>query len=174
MKQEMKVLVSHESVEWYTPPAIIEAARLTLGEIDLDPASCAKAQENVKALHYFYDGALENNWWGRVYLNGPYSKTGSRSNQEIWATKLEQEYNAYRVQSAILLVKTTPGYKWFEALWDKYPACFFRERVSFLGEDMKEHGQAKHGTTVFYLPPKWGDVRWFEECFAKFGRIILP
>jgi ParB family chromosome partitioning protein len=41
------------SVEWYTPPEIIEAARKTLGFITLDPFSCAKANENVKASIYY-------------------------------------------------------------------------------------------------------------------------
>ena len=35
--------------EYYTPGQFIEAAREVMGEIDLDPASCALAQETVRA-----------------------------------------------------------------------------------------------------------------------------
>ena len=39
--------------EWYTPHKYIEAAREVLGEIDLDPASCAFANQVVKAKQFF-------------------------------------------------------------------------------------------------------------------------
>lgn len=35
--------------EWFTPSNIIEVARLTMGSIDLDPASCDLANQRVKA-----------------------------------------------------------------------------------------------------------------------------
>lgn len=39
--------------EWYTPVNVIEACREAMGAIDLDPASCAKAQEFVKANKFY-------------------------------------------------------------------------------------------------------------------------
>jgi hypothetical protein len=39
--------------EWFTPPDIIELARSVLGEIDLDPASHAIAQQTVRATTFF-------------------------------------------------------------------------------------------------------------------------
>lgn len=44
---------SSESNEHYTPAPIVEAARRTMGSIDLDPASCARANETVKAACFF-------------------------------------------------------------------------------------------------------------------------
>ena len=38
--------------EWYTPSRILDAARETLGSIDLDPASCAAAQARVQARRF--------------------------------------------------------------------------------------------------------------------------
>jgi hypothetical protein len=43
----------YDSDEWYTPAWVIDAARAVLGQIDLDPASCARAQDVVKAGHYW-------------------------------------------------------------------------------------------------------------------------
>lgn len=41
--------VSHNTgkIEWYTPASIIEAARATMGSIDADPASSAKANNKI-------------------------------------------------------------------------------------------------------------------------------
>jgi hypothetical protein len=61
------------SNEHYTPSNIVEAARTLMLDIDLDPASCAKANETVMAVHWIglpHDG-LAAPWAGRVFLNPP-------------------------------------------------------------------------------------------------------
>jgi hypothetical protein len=40
-------------MEWFTPGDYIEKARRVLGVIDIDPASCAEAQQVVKAGCFF-------------------------------------------------------------------------------------------------------------------------
>lgn len=61
------------SAERYTPGYIVEAARKTLGDIDLDPASCEKANQVVGAKRFFTarDNSLDTIWRGRVFLNPP-------------------------------------------------------------------------------------------------------
>lgn len=89
-------LINQDSgiTEYYTPIAIVEAARRVMGGIDLDPASSARANEFVKATKYFkepeytqtnrgeYDlpvrryhdyGGLFQTWHGRVWMNHPFS-----------------------------------------------------------------------------------------------------
>ena len=53
--------------EWYTPAYIIEAARKTMGTIDLDPASSVIANETVKATTFYTidDDGLIKEWGGR-------------------------------------------------------------------------------------------------------------
>lgn len=74
-KPKARKLPQHlsKSFEHFTPAHIVEAARVVLGRIDLDPASCAKAQKTVNATRYFSlptDG-LAQPWGGRVFLNPP-------------------------------------------------------------------------------------------------------
>lgn len=84
--------------EIYTPSNIIEAARRTMGDIDLDPASSARANERVKAgVFYgqpdwevrgeikglpvrFYDGhgGLDYSWTGKVWMNHPFGTPEAR------------------------------------------------------------------------------------------------
>lgn len=71
--------VQHQSStnEAYTPPEVVEAARLTMGGIDLDPFSCRLANKVVKATRYFHTGALDKSWCNldgtpsRVFCNPP-------------------------------------------------------------------------------------------------------
>ena len=173
LSQPMSVLLSHKEVEYYTPSIYVDAARNLMGAIDLDPASCEAAQLNIKANKFYtaFDDGLSKEWHGRVWLNPPYSKTGGKSNQEIWATKLADEYTVGNVTEAILLVKSALGYKWFENLWDKWPVCFARERLSFIRNDGTDKGQSKHGTAFFYLGK---NIDKFTEVFKEFGRIVFP
>lgn len=62
--------------EWFTPAEYVEAARLVLGEIDLDPATHETAQKWIKATQYFTraDDGLKREWRGRVWLNPPYAR----------------------------------------------------------------------------------------------------
>jgi hypothetical protein len=61
--------------EWFTPPGIIALAVEVMGAIDLDPASCALANETVgaKVFHSLDDDGLKQDWHGRIWLDLPYS-----------------------------------------------------------------------------------------------------
>lgn len=68
--------------EWYTPEKYIEAARMVMGSIDLDPASNDFANETVKAKTFFDEeqNGLEQKWFGNIWLNPPF---GRRKNKKI-------------------------------------------------------------------------------------------
>jgi hypothetical protein len=61
------------SVEWFTPPEIIHA----LGKFDLDPCSSHIAWRFNQSAQKFYtasDDGLSKEWFGRVWLNPPYTQ----------------------------------------------------------------------------------------------------
>lgn len=164
---------SHDSLDYYTPQWVIDAARVVMGGIDLDPASCEAANTWIMANRYYtadQDG-LSLPWYGRIWLNPPYSFTNGKSNQDAWSYRLVTEYRSGTVSEGMLLVKAALGYKWFEGLWDNWPVCFVRERLSFVMPNGSDDGQSKQGTAIFYMGT---NLREFISAFAKFGRIITP
>jgi ParB-like chromosome segregation protein Spo0J len=163
---------SHKSLDYYTPEYVTNAAHDVMGGIDLDPASCAMAQEWINAKTYYTidDDGLSKEWMGRVWLNPPYSYTDGRSNQDLWSSRLVTEYRSGNVTEGLLLVKAALGYKWFERLWDEWPVCFMGERLSFVMPDSSSTGQSKQATAIFYIGP---NVSKFVEVFRTMGRVIL-
>lgn len=170
----MGVLTSSETNEWYTPKWLLELARECMGHIDLDPASCAFAQQTVQA-DTWYNGVwvdgLQHEWHGNVWLNPPYGRTKNQSNAGIWATKLEQEYEANHVTQAILLVNSAHGYDWYERLWRRYPVICVRDRIRFVNENGVTAGQSKKAQTLVYFGRQWST---FRKTFQHLGRYILP
>lgn len=166
MNQAMQVLTQQTTVEWYTPPELIERARRVLGAIDLDPASNDTAQSWIRATTYYTASTpLQAAWAGRVWLNPPFDDTPA------WVERLEREYTHGAVTAAILLVNSAPGYVWWENLWRNRPVCMLRERVRFYTATGVQGGQAKKGQTVAYFGM---DIRRFIDAFGDLGRVILP
>lgn len=165
----VEILHSSGSQEWFTPKVYIEAVRKVLGRIDLDPASCPEAQQVVQARQYYTwekDG-LSQSWSGRVFLNPPYGKTGSQSNQALWLQRLVQEYKVGNVIEAILLTNAQTAEKWFQPLW-QFPICFTDHRIRFETVAGKK-SQPTHGNAFTYLGYS-SDC--FERVFGSFGTIV--
>ena len=124
-------LGSRSKNEWYTPPQYISLARAVLGDIDTDPASSALAQETVKARQFFDkdQNGLRQPWYGRVWLNPPYSK-------ELigrFIGKLLGEWNSGRVESCIALTHNYTDAIWFQdAISAANVVCFTQGRIRFL------------------------------------------
>jgi hypothetical protein len=193
MSQPMSLLTSQGTVEWYTPPEIIERGRAVMGGIDLDPASSDVAQRWIQAGTYYQldlsafdfdkpranDAELKRDlarfshaqlatqppWAGRVWLNPPFD------NADTWVDRLDSEYIHGDVTSAVLLVNSAPGYIWWENLWRRRPVCMLRERVCFWTPDGQQNEPSKKGTTIAYYGD---DVQSFIAQFGDLGRVILP
>jgi len=154
----------HDSDEWYTPAAYVEAARVALGRIDLDPASSAEAQKTIGAELYFDKDAdgLRQPWHGRVWLNPPFSQPAA----SLFAAKLLEEIDAGRVEAAILLQHSSTATRWFQDLASRSTVCFPRRRINFDRADGFEGMANRYGQVFFYLGP---DRDAFCDAFRPFG-----
>ncbi len=154
-------IAQHSSAtnEAYTPALIVEPSRQVLGTIDLDPASCAVAQDLVQAATW-YDASrdgMRQHWQGRVFLNPPgglyalsqgkqvstdakkgYPQGDLVSSAAAWWTRLVWEYMHGQVTAAIFVCFSmsllrnvqNPKLKCIAHPLD-FPVCIPRERVNY-------------------------------------------
>ena len=161
--------VSHNSGEneWYTPIEYIEAARLVLGEIDLDPASCAEANALIKARRFYSieDDGLEHAWEGKVWLNPPYASDLIGR----FTSKLAAHFDGGSVPAALVLVNNATETEWFQVLSRRARAVAFpARRVKFWGPS-GQSGAPLQGQAVLYLGAA---VDLFEAAFSGFGLVL--
>lgn len=156
--------------EWYTPASYVDAARELMGGIDTDPASNPFANETIRAAVFYtkdMDG-LSKPWAGRVWLNPPYGHDESNtSNQNIWSSRLVEQFEAGITEQAVLLVNAVTDRTWFQPLF-RFPICFTDHRIRFYNADKPDGGQPTIGNALIYLGP---DVERFIDIFSRFGTI---
>lgn len=152
-------IMSSDSVEWYTPSHILDAAVVALGGIDLDP--CSNADRTVPATtHYTVeDDGLSHGWRGRVYMNPPYGR-------EIgdWIEKLAVEYEMGNVTEAVALVPARTDTAWWGRLAPLMSRlCLVRGRLSFSGAD-----PAPFPSAAIYLGLT---PQGFDDAFGALGWV---
>ncbi|MCW1841325.1 DNA N-6-adenine-methyltransferase [Prosthecomicrobium hirschii] len=126
--------------EWYTPPSIFEPVVAALGEIDLDPCGHEMAPIPVRTRYSFADNGLTKDWYGRVFLNPPYSA------KKKWIEKSVVEYEIGRASHVVILTPVITHYQYFaERLGELADVLLLAERPQFLRAD---------GTQLFSsMPP---------------------
>lgn len=165
---------SSGNVEIYTPGNILEAARLTLGAFDLDPASSSAANERVMAARIFTqaDDGLSQPWSGRIWMNHPFGKkdkkTGHPGNS-AWIDKLESEFVAGNVTAACCICFASTSEKWFRPLLFR-PQCFLSPRLNYLLPNGSVYRGVTKGSVVTYFG--YSPAR-FAKAFAALGVVKI-
>lgn len=152
--------------EWYTPAIYIEAARRVMGQIDLDPASCAAANEVVGATTFYTaeEDGLAQPWSGRVWLNPPYAQPlVSR-----FCQRLEEDYRAGNVTQACVLMNNATETRWYRPLAESASVvCFPTGRVKFWSPD--KLATPLQGQAILYLGDR---TEAFRRHFSAFGAVM--
>lgn len=153
-------------VEYYTPAHIVEAARATMGTIDLDPASSPAANVSVQAGTFYSRDGLTSPWFGNVWLNHPFG----RAQNPAWIGKLLEEFSAGNVKQACCITFAATSERWFQPLF-AFPLCFLTPRTNYLQPDGSLLRGVTKGSVVTYLG---ANLPRFVQNFGRFGRIVRP
>lgn len=106
------------SDEWYTPPQMVKS----LGEFDLDPCAARDGEINHAKENWRPPvNGLMRDWFGRVWLNPPFSKMAD------WMPRLVMHGNG------IALMNAWPERVWFQAAVRHVTGVLWlRHRVNFI------------------------------------------
>ena len=157
-------------IEWFTPIAIIEAATACMGFIDLDPASCTKANREIVGARRIFtkeDDGLSREWRAKtVWLNHPFG----RESTPKWINKLLWQFDVGRFEQACAITYASTSEKWFQPLL-KFPQCFIHSRTNYISADtLKPIRGASKGSVVTYLGP---NLTKFWEAFHPLGTVKI-
>lgn len=174
------------SDHWYTPKAVIDAARQVLGHIDLDPATSVKAnvRGKWKAADRIYtekpepgsDGVdgLKQPWAGRVWCNPPYNRLTKEFVEKAW-----DAYRNNSVTAILLLNRLHVVQPWFGPMFH-FPICYCRKGLRFeiplKSGKMKTSSPQQGSIFVCVSTPRlW---RKFHDVFSwdrsgGYGRVVM-
>lgn len=119
---------------WLTPPWILKA----LGHFDLDPCAAPDPRPWPTAETHWTGGGLMRPWFGRVFLNPPYSELGP------WLERLADHGDGIALVFA--RTETATFFRW---VWPRASAVFFiRGRLHFHRADGERAAANSGGPSV--------------------------
>lgn len=136
------------SDHWSTPPRLVSALELEFGEFDLDPC-CTTLSAKAKRYYTPEDDGLALPWFGRVFLNPPYSEIAP------WLRKALDELASGVVLVTALLPACTDT-RWFHDLvLPRAEIRFLHGRVEFIGPRDKIARPKTPSILAIYRPNRW-------------------
>lgn len=201
MTEHQHINANSSDVEYFTPPPIIEAARLTMGGIDLDPASSSRANLSVRAAHIYTveDDAMNCDWTcGRMWMNHPFgrfeepcSPCGPECprNFDAKGGKKPHVCHSFTLYGNQIWVRRFVNEFTSERVrqacsitfaatseaWfqplSNYPQCYLFPRTNYLLPDGSIKKGVTKGSVVTYLGP---NVDAFANAFHQLGKIKIP
>jgi DNA N-6-adenine-methyltransferase (Dam). len=151
------------NIDWYTPKEIIES----LGEFDLDPASCADAIKLNNAAKKYYtkeDDGLKQKWEGRVWLNPPYSSPMLT----LFLKKMALHNNG------IALIDSRVDTKWFHdiILTNASAIKLLYGRIKFYDSDGVIGKQPRNGSILAAFGKENAEILSQNPIKGKYFRLI--
>lgn len=155
--------------EWYTPAEYIESARLVMGSITLDPASCKTANAIVKAEKYYtkHENGLLQKWHGRLWINPPYTQPSIQRFCEKLIQDLHDEY----IEQACVLISNATETKHGQLLLSNCDAvCFLSGRVNRFWSDAVDVSRPLQGHMIVYFGER---STLFCDEFKQHGVVLM-
>lgn len=121
--------------EWYTPLEVVQA----LGRFDLDPCA-APGHNTADHLYTKEDDGLSREWFGRVWLNPPYSQPLIKQ----FVAKLAEHGNGIA-----LLFNNCDNVMFFDTIFPEATAIkFLRKRIRFIRPDGSQGDRPSRGSVL--------------------------
>lgn len=155
-------MAEHESSigqtdDWYTPPFIFDALRLTF---DLDPCSPGNGHW-VPAVDVYTKNGLKRQWYGRVFVNPPF---GGRNGHVPWLKKFIRHGNG------IAIVRSYTSAEWFHKWAIRAETLLFpRGKTKFIRPDGSVGKAPGHGVVLLGMgiinneALRESDLGWFVD-----------
>ncbi len=144
-----------------------------MGGIDLDPASCLKANETVKATQIYdvADDGLTRHWHGKVFCNPPGGLRDGESSMRVWWEAMAGAYETGEIEQGFFVAFTLEILRTSQQGHpaQRYFRCYPSSRIRFIGAG----NSPTHANVLIWLPPLLYDdgpqYERFRNIFSEIG-----
>jgi phage N-6-adenine-methyltransferase len=130
------------SDEWSTPQETFDQISAKHGPFDLD-ACCREETAKADCFYTKEDDALTLPWYGRVWVNPPYSRP------KDWCKKAVEEIQKGNATKIVMLLPAAVDTNWFhDYVLGHAEVEFIRGRIKFIGWEGTPIGSPKSGNVL--------------------------